>query len=64
MSIAYLLVTLGLVAFGGAAWALVWAVDAGQYDDVEAQGAAILEDENREVAGDAPRPDGEPTREA
>ena len=64
MSIAYLLVTLGLVAFGGAAWALIWAVDAGQYDDVEAQGAAILEEEEREAASDAPRPDGGPTQDA
>lgn len=44
MSISYLLVGLGLLAFGGAAWAMFWAVDAGQYDDLEAQGAAILED--------------------
>jgi len=45
MSISYLLVVLGLAAFGGAVWALFWAVDAGQFDDVEAQGAAILEEE-------------------
>lgn len=44
MSISYLLVILGLLAFGGAVWALFWAVDSGQYDDLEAQGAAILED--------------------
>ena len=44
MSISYLLVGLGLLAFGGAAWALFWAVDAGQYDDLEAQGSAILEE--------------------
>jgi cbb3-type cytochrome oxidase maturation protein len=44
MSISYLLVGLGLLAFGGAAWAMFWAVDAGQYDDLEAQGSAILED--------------------
>jgi cbb3-type cytochrome oxidase maturation protein len=44
MSISYLLVFLGLAAFGGAVWALFWAVDAGQYDDLEAQGRAILDD--------------------
>jgi cbb3-type cytochrome oxidase maturation protein len=44
MSISYLLVTLGLAAFGAAVWALFWAVDAGQYDDLEAQGRAILEE--------------------
>ena len=46
MSISYLLVFLGLAAFGGAVWALFWAVDAGQYDDLEAQGAAILEEDS------------------
>ena len=51
MSIAYLLVLLGLAAFGGAVWALFWAVDAGQYDDLEAQGAAILDEA---PAGEAP----------
>jgi len=45
MSISYLLVLLGLGAFGGTVWALFWAVDSGQYDDLEAQGAAILEEQ-------------------
>jgi cbb3-type cytochrome oxidase maturation protein len=47
MSISYLLVLLGLAVLGGAIWALFWAVDSGQYDDLEAQGRAILEDEDR-----------------
>ena len=45
MSIAYLLVALGLGVFALAAWALFWAIDDGQYDDLEKQGAAILEDD-------------------
>jgi cbb3-type cytochrome oxidase maturation protein len=45
MSIAYLLVVLGLGVFGVAIWALFWAVDNGQYDDLEMQGRAILDDE-------------------
>jgi cbb3-type cytochrome oxidase maturation protein len=44
VSISYLLVGLGLLAFGGAVWAMFWAVDAGQYDDLEAQGSAILDE--------------------
>jgi cbb3-type cytochrome oxidase maturation protein len=44
MSISYLLVVLGLAVFGAAVWALFWAIDSGQYDDLEAQGAAILEE--------------------
>lgn len=45
MSIAYLLVLLGIGMLGGAVWALFWAVDSGQFDDLEAQGKSILEDE-------------------
>lgn len=45
MSIAYLLVFLGLGIFGVAVWALFWAVDSGQYDDLESQGSSILEDD-------------------
>jgi cbb3-type cytochrome oxidase maturation protein len=51
MSISYLLVLLGLGAFGGAVWALFWAVDSGQYDDLEAQGAAILEEQPAKATG-------------
>jgi cbb3-type cytochrome oxidase maturation protein len=45
MNISYLLVLLGLGAFAGTVWALFWAVDSGQYDDLEAQGASILEEQ-------------------
>jgi cbb3-type cytochrome oxidase maturation protein len=44
MSISYLLVFLGVAAFAGAVWALFWAVDAGQYDDLEAEGRRILDE--------------------
>lgn len=47
MSVSYLLVLLGLGVFGLAIWALFWAVDSGQYDDLEKQGAAILEDQDQ-----------------
>ena len=45
MSIAYLLVALGLGVFALAAWALFWAIDDGQYDDLEQQGKSILDDD-------------------
>jgi cbb3-type cytochrome oxidase maturation protein len=45
MSIAYLLVTLGLGVFGLAIWALFWAIDSGQFDDLDSQGGAILEED-------------------
>jgi cbb3-type cytochrome oxidase maturation protein len=50
MSISYLLVVLGLAAFGGAVWALFWAVDSGQYDDLEAEGGRILDEPAAEPA--------------
>ena len=53
MSISYLLVVLGLAAFGGAVWALFWAVDDGQYDDLEAQGRAILDEDARRASNDS-----------
>lgn len=56
MSISYLLVVLGIAAFGGTVWALFWAVDAGQYDDVEAQGRAILEENSAPDAVTTERP--------
>ena len=46
MSISYLLVSIGLAALAGATWALFWAIDGGQYDDLEAQGRSILDDDN------------------
>jgi cbb3-type cytochrome oxidase maturation protein len=45
VNIAYLLVMLGLVVFGLAIWAMFWAIDSGQYDDLEAKGRSILDDE-------------------
>jgi cbb3-type cytochrome oxidase maturation protein len=38
-------VALGLAVFAGGIWALFWAIDSGQYDDLEAQGRSILDDE-------------------
>ena len=43
MSISYLLVVLGLAVLAGAIWALFWAIDSGQYDDLERHGADALE---------------------
>jgi cbb3-type cytochrome oxidase maturation protein len=58
MSISYLLVVLGLAAFGGAVWALFWAVDSGQYDDLEAEGRKILDEQppDEPAASDRPAP--------
>ena len=45
MSISYLLVVLGLVILAVAVGALFWAIDSGQYDDLESQGKIALEDD-------------------
>ncbi len=45
MSITYLLVSLGLGVLAVATWALFWAIDSGQFDALESQGSAILEDD-------------------
>ena len=45
MTISYLLVLIALAALGGAIWALFWAIDSGQYDDLESQGQVPLEDD-------------------
>ena len=45
MTINYLLVVLGIGVFAGAVWVLFWAVDAGQFEDLERQGAQILGDD-------------------
>lgn len=45
MSISYLLVALGLGVFALAVWALFWAIDSGQYENLEEQGRSILDDE-------------------
>ena len=45
MSISYLLVLLGLAILACAIWALFWAIDDGQYDDLERHGSAALEED-------------------
>jgi len=45
VSISYLLVLLALGSLGAAVWALFWAIDTGQYDDLEINGRMALEDD-------------------
>ena len=52
MSISYLLVMIALAALAGAIWALFWAIDSGQYDDLESQGGVPLEDEDQPYSYD------------
>jgi cbb3-type cytochrome oxidase maturation protein len=43
MTIVYLLIPLGAILMIAAAAALIWAVNSGQFDDLEEAGRAILE---------------------
>jgi cbb3-type cytochrome oxidase maturation protein len=43
MSIIYLLVPLGLVLMGCAVWAFFWAVNSGQFDDLDEAAESILD---------------------
>ncbi len=43
MSIVFLLIPLGVVLMGAAVAALFWAVNSGQYDDIEDASDAVLE---------------------
>ena len=51
MSISYALVLLAMGILGCAIWALFWAIDDGQYDDLEQHASAALEEDGN---GDIP----------
>jgi cbb3-type cytochrome oxidase maturation protein len=46
VSIAYLLVVLGLGVFALAVWALFWAIDSGQYEDAEEHGRMPIDSDD------------------
>jgi cbb3-type cytochrome oxidase maturation protein len=56
MSISWLLVLLGLAVLAGAVWALFWAVDSGQFDDLEKHASDALEEEVTSSADSSPGP--------
>lgn len=48
MSILYLMIPMGILIVIGALWAFFWAVDSGQFDDLESPAWRILlEDDER-----------------
>ena len=49
MDILYLLVPIGIVLVGLIAWALLWAIRSGQFDDLEGPAHRILMDDDRPV---------------
>lgn len=45
MSISWFLIPLALVLLAIAVWAFFWAVDSGQFEDLEEEGASVLDDD-------------------
>ncbi len=56
MEILYLLIPLSLVLVGVIAWVMLWAVRAGQFEDLEGPAQSIIMDD------DNPPPDGSTTK--
>ncbi len=46
MNMVYLLIPLALMLVAVAAWALVWAIRSGQFEDLESQGWSIVLDDD------------------
>ncbi len=44
MNSSYFLIPLALVLLAVCVWAFFWAVDSGQFDDLEDQGKSVLDD--------------------
>lgn len=51
MSILYLMIPMGILIVIGALWAFFWAVDSGQFDDLESPGWRILLDDDTRPPG-------------
>jgi cbb3-type cytochrome oxidase maturation protein len=52
MNMVYLLIPLALMLVGVAAWALIWAIRTGQFEDLESQGwSVVLDDDEKPPPG-------------
>jgi len=47
LEIIYLLIAVSLVLVGLITWAFLWAVNSGQFDNLDAPGTAILMDDDK-----------------
>jgi cbb3-type cytochrome oxidase maturation protein len=60
MNVVYLLIPLALLLLGVAAWALIWAIRSGQFEDLESQGwSVVLDDDEKPPAEPDDRPEGD-----
>jgi cbb3-type cytochrome oxidase maturation protein len=52
MNMVYLLIPLALMLVGVAAWALIWAIRSGQFEDLDSQGwSVVLDDDEKPPPG-------------
>ena len=52
MNMVYLLIPLALMLVAVAAWALIWAIRSGQFEDLESQGwSVVLDDDEKPLPG-------------
>ena len=49
MNMLYVLIPLALLLLAVAAWALLWAIRSGQFDDLDSQGWSVVLDEDRKL---------------
>lgn len=54
MTILYMLIPLSLVLVAGAVWAFFWAVDSGQFDDLDEAAHSVLADDDGAPPLDSP----------
>ena len=59
MNIVYLLIPLALMLVGVAAWALIWAIRSGQFEDLESQGWSVVLDDDEKPPPGPDRPEGD-----
>jgi cbb3-type cytochrome oxidase maturation protein len=57
VSILYFLVPMGVLIVIGAVWAFFWAVDSGQFDDLDSPAWRILLDDDARPPAPGPTPD-------
>jgi cbb3-type cytochrome oxidase maturation protein len=56
MTILYFLIPLSLVLLGLAVWAFFWAVNSGQFDDLDSPAWRILLEDDEKPPADQPEP--------
>jgi cbb3-type cytochrome oxidase maturation protein len=49
MNMLYVLIPLALMLLAAAAWALIWAIRSGQFDDLDSQGWSVVLDDDQKV---------------